>query len=360
MRRTSLAVIGSAVLTAVVTATPAHAAGGPEQTRISAQLSTSKISIGQHATVSGKLEADGASGWQPLANQPVDIYLRGAALPSPVEVTTDAQGDYTYQIGTAPGSIGQATVTAYFNIQGNPNPAYTSASSPSLALSVPVTRSFAGGEIQSSAYGMMMLAGHFDPALKPGSPVAIQYSADGNTKWTTMVVARADKDGWYSGTAYSLHSGYWRAYYQGDVDDYPIAAENYRNWRWNTHFTSFKASRSGSRVSTSGTLVRYYSPTRQGGFAHQPVEILFRFRGTKKWYLVGTAQTNTKGQFATRVKRYGAGSYLALFQGTDDTWAAASPTPIYVRSSTTDGATALDGPLPTDLPQPSDHIQHLP
>jgi len=357
VHRTSRALAGAiAIVTAWSAAAPALADTSIEQTHITAQLSPGKISIGQSATVTGHLTADDATGTVPLANQPVTVYLLGSGRPAG-QATTDGNGDYSFKISAAPGSTGQVTVFAAFNDTGA-DPAYTSASSTSLSLRVPVTRSFSGGEIRADAYGYVTLAGSFYPSLKPGAPVAIQFSPNGADHWKQVALAHADHDGYFRGTGYSGQSGWWRAYYPGDADDYPIAVDNYKNWRWNTHFTGFKARRAGSKVKVSGTLVRYFSTTRMGGFAGQTVQIIFRFKGKKTWYLIGHAKTNSKGQFSTKVKHYGKGYYAVLFRGTTGTWASSTAKTIYVRSAPAAPALTLSSALPGGIPASAPLILH--
>jgi hypothetical protein len=358
--RVSRVIIGSVVLTSALTAAPAHAAGSPQQTRITANLSTTKISIGQHATVSGLLEADGPSGWQPLANQPVDLYLSGTGTgPGSARVTTDEHGDYAYPINAGPGSIGKALIVTAFNEADNPDPGYSGTSSAALTLQVPVTRSPNSGEIMSDTYGGVTLAGTFYPELKKGASVSIQYSSNGTDHWKQLALAHADSNGYFRGTAHYSQSGFWRARYAGDADDYPAIMDQYKNWRWNTHFTRFKATRSGSKVKVAGTLVRYFSATKQGGFAHHTVLIIFRFKGKKTWYNIGSAKTNANGQFSAKVKHYGAGYYLALFQGSDTTWASESPTPLYVLRVPAATATSLNALILPGLPQPARLIRRV-
>jgi hypothetical protein len=355
VRRTSHVLAGAIVVVTACTAVPARA-DTVQQTHITAQLSTSKISIGQAATVTGHLTADTESGTVPLANEPVLVYLLGSGRPAG-QATTDGNGDYSYKIVAAPGSLGQVTVFTDFNDTGA-DPAYTSASSASLPLRVPVTRSFSGGEISADAYGDVTLAGSLYPELKPGAPVSIQFSPNGSSQWKQVAVAHADSNGYFRGTGYSGHSGWWRAYYAGDADDYPIAVDNYKNWRWNTHFTGFKAKRAGSKVKVTGTLIRYFSTSRKGGFAGQTVQIIFRFKGKKTWYLIGHAKTNSKGQFSKKVKHYGKGYYVVLFQGTSTTWASSTAKSIYVRSAPATPSLTLDSPLPTGVPAAAPLILH--
>jgi 5-hydroxyisourate hydrolase-like protein (transthyretin family) len=359
VRRTPLALAGSAVLaagSALLTAVPAHADPPPTPTKISAQLTSARIVPGQTTTLTGELDAQTtSSGWQPLAMHQVVIYRTpadGQISGTGVQVTTDDNGRYSYTFTAAKGDSEAQDFYATFN-DPSTDAAYARAISTPQRLIEPWATSIHRFSASLDPYGNLAIAGCLTYGDKKniaaGTPVIIEYSFNGRTGWKQHATVQTGSDCSFGVNLRVTYSGYWRARYLGDTNDQPATSRVKKAWRWASYFTGFKAHRSGRKVHVSGTLDRYFSATRRGGFPHRTVEVIFRFKGKSQWYHLAWAKTDSRGRFSANVHYYGSGSYSVIFQGSADTWSTWIPQGVYVRSVS---ASALQAPVPAVLGRP--------
>lgn len=138
----------------------------------------------------------------------------------------------------------------------------------------------------------------------------------------------------------------------------PATSSTHKSWRWNTHFEHFKVSpkktRYRNKITVSGTLVRYFTMKKKGGFKHRKVHIYFTCKSDKKqtWYNnSGSVTTDSKGRFHKRVHAYCTGKFFAWFDGASDTFAGISSKVSIKVSGTPHGRVAYF-PLTSVTPPP--------
>ncbi|GAA0352181.1 hypothetical protein NE235_32490 [Actinoallomurus spadix] len=198
-----------------------------------------------------------------------------------------------------------------------------------------------------------------DSAIYSALPLTIEYSSDGKTGWTVKKNVTADSGGnAFNATFYYGRSGYWRARFAGDGTYQAATSPVRKAWRWRTEIHKFKVSpkkvRKNHYVTASGSLIRWFSDTRHGGYSGRKVRIIFRFKGKKTWYHLAWAKTNGKGKFSKKVRAYGKGYYAAEFEGGSGTFASESSNTPYVKTYGRTGgsviAQALPGPVVNRTP----------
>lgn len=198
-------------------------------------------------------------------------------------------------------------------------------------------------------------SGIFGAAL----PITIEYSSNGKTGWTVEKTVSADTGGNAFHKTFNFScSGYWRARFAGDETFAPATSAVRKAWRWRTEIHSFKVSpkkvRKNRYGTASGTLIRWFSDTKRGGYSGRKVRIIFRFKGKKTWYHLAWAKTTSKGKFSKKVRAYGSGYYAAVFEGGSGTFASASSNTPYVKTYGLTGgsviAQAAPGPVVNRTP----------
>jgi hypothetical protein len=229
-------------------------------------------------------------------------------------------------------------------VPGAPAPATASASRAPYKPTVlgDLQLSFSSFTVSYSPYGQLSVKGVLmGDTLMTNFTVNLQYSPDGVHNWTTTRTLTTSINSaeptvlHFSANFFQNQSGYWRAQYAGDPMHAVATSKVVKAWRWATYFTGFKVSthkvRLHGRFTVSGTLNRWFSNTRKGGYGSQTVEIIFHFKGKKTWYLLAKTKTNAQGRFSKKIEAYGSGSYQVIFAGGSGTFASGSPT-AYVKA----------------------------
>ncbi|MEV5710823.1 hypothetical protein [Actinoallomurus sp. NPDC052274] len=184
-----------------------------------------------------------------------------------------------------------------------------------------------------------------DSAIYSALPLTIEYSPDGKTGWTVKKKVTAEDGNSFNATFYYGRSGYWRARFAGDATYQAATSPVRKAWRWRTEIHSFKVSpkkvRKNHYVTASGSLIRWFSDTKRGGYSGRKVRIVFRFKGKKTWYHLAWAKTNSKGKFSKKVRAYGSGYYAAVFEGGSGTFASDSANSPYVKTNGLTGGSVI-------------------
>jgi hypothetical protein len=307
-------------------------------TEITDNVSTTTASYGQTVTVTGTLTYNPGTGFVPLTGMTVDVDVPGSpAFSAPV---SDQSGSFstTFTI-LQPGAV-----TVNFNEGQTPDSGYpllasATATSASISLTYPtsITQFSAGVNSfgQLSVRGCLNIAGV--PAVDElylGSAMTIQYATSPAGPWTrlgTVPLGQAttgdglscgvtEAVGVFGGTLQvKLASAYYRAYFGGQTDqDYgsstssPVLAA-----KTLTEITGLRVSATrvakGARITFTGKLLQYTSGWK--AYGHQTILIVYRKPGSKTFYWIVKATTNSAGDFRATVKDTFTASWSADYEG---------------------------------------------
>ncbi len=281
---------------------------------ISASLSTSTVSYGHQVTASGTVSYEPDSSYVPLAGQAVRIYDSPSA-PNPVATAvTAANGHFT-------ATLPKEAASVHWVVQaGGPAVSpYLGAASVTLPMTVNLPTAVSGFGVALSVFGQLSFRGCLAMAAGvPGnvpaarSSVAIQYAVGPNGPWRTLGTAATSHDSAQcgSGRAFSgtlnakANYAYYRASYAGTsvagTGYLPAASGRVLAWKFDDRITGFSVSphavAKGGKLTVKGQL-QYYS---QGwrDYARQPVYIILLPEGSRTWYYILLAYTNSLGRFS--------------------------------------------------------------
>jgi len=197
----------------------------PADTHLSVSLSSSRVNYNEPCTVSGQLTWKSPSGWQPMPNALVAVFMcdPGEFCFDQQFVTSDANGRYEATFS----AFQTGLVRAGFAPE-DPFLAWTSKSTSIVVIQPTEMIDFTAVRDEN---GDVSVLGHleFGGSSTPGTmPVKIQFSGSGSGPWRTVTVFDAAQ--WWDGTGFAFfatldnfRSGYWRAVYEGTPTDYAPA-----------------------------------------------------------------------------------------------------------------------------------------
>jgi hypothetical protein len=307
-------------------------------TQITDNVSTTTASYGQTVTVTGTLTYNPGTGFVPLTGMTVDVNVPGSpAFSAPV---TGPSGSFsaTFTI-LQPGAV-----TVNFNEGQTPDSGYpllasATATSASISLTYPTSiTQFSAGV---NSFGQLSVRGCLDIAGVPavdelylGSAMTIQYATSPAGPWTrlgTVPLGQAttgdglscgvtEAVGVFGGTLQvKLASAYYRAYFGGQADQgygmstsSPVLAA-----KTLTEITGLRVSATrvakGARITFTGKLLQYTSGWK--AYGHQTILIVYRKPGSKTFYWIVKATTNSAGDFRATVKDTFTASWSADYEG---------------------------------------------
>jgi hypothetical protein len=314
-------------------------------TQITDNVSTTTASYGQTVTVTGTLSYNPGSGFVPLTGMTVDVNAPGSpAFSAPV---TDQSGSFstTFTI-LQPGAV-----TVNFNEGQTPDSGYpllgsATATSASIGLTYPTSiTQFSAGV---NSFGQLSVRGCLDIAgipavygLSLGSAMTIQYATSPAGPWTrlgTVPLGQAttgdglscgvtEAVGVFGGTLQvKLASAYYRAYFGGQTNQgygmstsSPVLAA-----KTLTEITGLRVSATsvakGARITFTGKLLQYTSGWK--AYGHQTILIVYRKPGSKTFYWIVKATTNSAGDFRATVKDTFTASWSADYEGNGSHYAS--------------------------------------
>ncbi|MEV5753973.1 carboxypeptidase-like regulatory domain-containing protein [Actinoallomurus sp. NPDC052308] len=314
------------------------------ETRISLSPDRTTAVEGTKIGLSGTVERESATGWQPAAGVSVSLYGTAAGCWPPSQtVAADTAGHFQALLPLP--CTGTFTARAHGTLY-QPSQATTG------TIAIQQAVHFKSGA-SIDVYGNVTVGGSVNVDYPSGSfagkPLAIQYSADAG-KWTTIKKITFNDNGYTTRFWYG-RSGYWRAVFAGDTQYAPATSAASKAWRWNTRLESVKFApkkvRKNHYITASGKLTRAVSKTKRTGYAGQKIEIAFRFKGKKTWYHLAWGKTDKYGRFSKKVKAHGSGYYQVIFRGGADTFADWTDGKAYVRTSALGAYTAITPDRPT-------------
>ena len=313
------------------TATNLAAAAPPvtlsAQLTLTAKLSASEVKYGTTVTVSGTVESYAAGGDAPLPGQTVQVYAGGGELA--VSTQTGATGTFSTVLPREATSLQWTVQTG-----GGP---YTTATA-TLPMTVELPTVVTGFKAtltpfwQVSYQGCLGLAAGTPGYVPSLAGLTIQYAASPHGPWHTLGKVPSTQRSYvcgddgrtFTGTLPGqLSNAYYRAVYAGSAGGSATgylssASGTVRSWRSIDRITDFKVAphsvHQGAKLTISGKL-QYRPGSKWLDLTLRTVLIILRPPGSKTWYWILQARTNSKGDFSVTFADPLSASWAAEYQG---------------------------------------------
>jgi hypothetical protein len=334
-------------ITVEVPATATNSAAAAPPVRLSAQLlltaklSASEVRYGTTVTVSGTVTGYASGGDAPLSGQAVQVYATGGLLAATTQ--TSAKGTFAAVLPREASSLSWTVQTG-----GGP---YTTATD-TLPMTVDLPTVITGFKATLNPFWQVSYQGCL--GLAPGTPgyvpslsgLTIQYAASTRGPWHTLGKVPTGQRSYVCGDdgrtftgvlPALLASAYYRAVYAGSAHGSGAQSAGYlssasgtvRSWRYTDRITDFKVTphtvRQGGKLTISGKL--QYHPVRTWlNLTRRTVLIILRPAGSKTWYWILQATTNSKGDFTVTFADPLSATWAAEYLGGKNLLAAMSPT----------------------------------
>ena len=304
---------------------------------ISASLSAKSIRYGSKATVSGTVRYQPGSTLVPLRKFPVRIYDRPGAAKPVATAVTDATGHFAATLPKEAASVHWVLRAA--------GP-YLRTATVTLPMKVSLPTVIRGFQAALSQFWQVSFRGCLTlPAGVPGyvpslAGLAIQYAATPKGPWHTLgplprqaTVLCGNGGRAFSGRlAAKLNYAYYRAWYAGATDAagtgyLPVASVKVLAWKYEDRITGFSVSplvlHRNATLTVKGQL-QYFSG-RWRDYARQPVYVILRPAGSKTWYFIMIATTNSAGRFSASLADPATAAWSAEFFGNSTHLATVAP-----------------------------------
>ncbi len=289
----------------------------PARTRITkVSVSPAHLLYGQKATLKGTVQYLSGKTWTDLPRAAIQLSEGKTKLGT---AHAGSGGSFAASLPSTHGFGWSAVVPAGNLIQqgtvtGN------------LSIAVPTKlQSFRAG---LGVNGQISIAGCLQVTVPVGyaplTKIAIQYAAGSRGPWKTLgqlqlrdITGRtcgAASESYFSGSIHiKLANAYYRVDFPASYSFESVISKPVHLWKYETKITGYKVSpgsiRTGQKVTISGQLwakTKGWQP-----FANQKVEIIYNDKGTSYWSNLGSAKTNSHGDF----KAYalgGSGTFIAV------------------------------------------------
>jgi hypothetical protein len=284
-----------------------------EQVRVTFTSKTDvDVPAGGSATLTGTVQALDGGVWKPAVGDAYQVDLNNDFSKPVATGVADADGRFSVTV-SKPGSYQvEAAATLFFSYAWTTTP---------VTVHIPQTIPFSPLTITEDEYGEASIHGALKtvngPELLPkGSWVEAQFSTNGKT-WHNVGRCPLSNN---SITCYATYggraNGHWRLYYPGNADWKPAYSKSFYISREYTSVTGGKPSTGhpyrNQREYFSGTLRQYYSSAWHA-FPKTKVRLVFRPTGSKTWYLMATATTDSKGRYRISAKDPEGGTWEVVY-----------------------------------------------
>ncbi|MDX6364461.1 MAG: hypothetical protein QOC85_3471 [Streptomyces sp.] len=273
---------------------------------------------GDRITVSGTLEYQSGTEWKPLPGIPLEMDHKGSSTSSPIEATTDADGRFSFVASPYQKTVYEVAFTPY------PYNAWIQRTATAdVAVAVTATTKFKeftaslDKNAELSVSGILAVIGD-DHSERV--EVAVQYSPDGRTGWKTQKTVKTGFDEQFYTDLPGYTDGYWRLSYAGSTskDVKGTASDALRRNRSLTRIKGANASpepvRKGRTITVKGVLQdRKPGASSWQAYGGKKVQILFRPKGKKTWYLMTTVTAKANGSFSKGLTAQQDGTWVPVF-----------------------------------------------
>jgi hypothetical protein len=275
------------------------------------------VTAGSKVNVTGTLQYQSGTEWKPLAGIPLQMDYKDCTTCNPVEATTDTNGRFS--LVKAPWGAKSVFEVGFTPYPYNPFIQRTATADVTAAVTA-----------RLNEYAELDITGSLAAIGRDTSDavnVAIQYSADGKTGWTTKkTVATHFSSQFIVEKLPGYTDGYWRLHYGGSTTK-DIKGTDSSALRRNRSLTRIKDVNASPEPVTKGHTItvkgvlqdRKAGSTTWKAYGAKKVQILFRPKGKSTWYLMGTATTTTSGSFSKGFKATQDGTWMPAFLYPDST-----------------------------------------
>jgi hypothetical protein len=289
-------------------------------TRFVLDKSSFHVTANDKFTVTGTLQYQLDGVWKPLSGIPLEMDYKDCTTCSPVQSTTDANGRFSftryaygskevYEVGFPPypyNAFIQRTATA------------------DVTVAATATTKFTEFTASLDEYAQLDVTGIASLVGREGSDriaVDIQYSPDGRTGWSTKKTVQTTNGSQFIVEKLPGYTdGYWRLHYAGSTakDIKGGVSGSLRRNRALTRIKDANASpepvSKGRTITVKGVLQeRKAGTTAWKAYGAKKVQILFRPKGKKTWYLMSTVTTKSNGSFSKGFKAQQDGTWVPVF-----------------------------------------------
>jgi hypothetical protein len=291
----------------------------PAETRITKiSVSPAHLVYGQKATLKGTVQYLSGKTWTDLPRATVQLSEGKAKLGT---AHASASGSFSASLPSTHGFGWNAVVPEANLIQ-------QATATGNLSIAVPT-------KLQTLRIGLgvnaeISVAGCLEVTVPVGyaplTKIAIQYAASSRGPWKTLGELQlrdidaspracgAATQSYFTGSIrVRLANAYYRADFPASYSFESVVSTPVHLWKYQTRITGYTVSprsvKTGQRVTISGQL--WLKTKRWQPFANQKVEIIYNDKGTSYWGSLGTAKTNSHGDFKVYALG-GAGTFVAV------------------------------------------------
>jgi hypothetical protein len=293
-------------------------------TRFVLDKSSYHVTVNDEFTVTGTLQYQFGGVWKPLSGSIVKMDYKDCSTCSPLESTTDANGRFSF-VRPARGykSVYEMAIQPYPY-----NPFIKHDATAEVTVATTATTRFTEFTARLDAYARLDVTGSVDLVGRESRDpiaVAIQYSADGRTGWTTKkTVQTTNSSQFVVENLPGYTDGYWRLHYAGSTTK-DIKGGDSASLRRNRALTRIKDANASPEPVTKGRTItvkgvlqeRAAGSTTWKAYGGKEVVILFRPKGKTTWYHMSFVVTKSDGSFSKGFKAQQDGTWMPVFVKAD-------------------------------------------
>ncbi|WP_327137190.1 hypothetical protein OG585_21470 [Streptomyces sp. NBC_01340] len=289
-------------------------------TRFVLDKSSFHVTANDKFNVTGTLQYQSGTEWKPLSGVPLQMDYKDCTTCNPVQSTTDANGRFSF----TKYAYGSKNV---FKVAFQPypfNPFIQRTASADVTVAVTATTKFTEFTARLDEYAQLDVTGIADLVGRDTNDkiaVDIQYSRDGRTGWSTKKTVQTTNGSQFIVEKLPGYTdGYWRLHYAGSTTK-DIKGGVSGSLRRNRALTRIKDANAspepvakGRTITVKGVLQeRKAGTTAWKAYGAKKVQILFRPKGKKTWYLMSTVTTKSNGSFSKGFKAQQDGTWVPVF-----------------------------------------------
>ncbi|WP_225826802.1 hypothetical protein [Streptomyces naphthomycinicus] len=282
------------------------------------------VTAGDKIAVTGTLQYQSGADWKPLPGVPLEMDYKDCTTCNPVEATTDADGRFSL-VRSPYGSKSVYEVA----FQPYPyNPFIQRTATADVTVAVTATTKFTEFTAELDKYAQLDVTGSVDLVGRDTNDrigVDIQYSPDGRTGWTTKKTVQTTNGSQFVVERMPGYTdGYWRLHYAGSTTK-DIKGGVSKSLRRNRALTRVKDANASPEPVTKGRTItvkgvlqeRAAGSATWKSYGAKKVQILFRPKGAKSWYLMSTVTTKSNGSFGKGFTARQDGTWVPVYQYPD-------------------------------------------